>query len=138
MNRKNPPILVYLILLFTVVPLVELALLIKIGQHIGVIYTLLVVLFTGVVGASLAKVQGFLVLKRISRELSMGIMPSDNLFDGALILIGGVTLLTPGFITDFTGFMVLIPFTRKIVKKAIKNKVKKFINSGVDFTNRKF
>ncbi|MGM0442240.1 MAG: FxsA family protein [Elusimicrobiota bacterium] len=130
MRKQRPPILLYLILLFTVIPLTELALLIKIGQYIGVFYTILIVLITGVVGASLARVQGFLVLKKINRELSQGIMPSDHLFDGALILVGGVTLLTPGFLTDFAGFMVLIPATRDIIKKLIKRKVKKHINSG--------
>lgn len=131
MNKRKPPILLYLIILFTVIPLVELALLIKIGQYIGVIYTILVVLITGVVGAGLAKVQGFLVLRRIRDDLNQGIMPADQLFDGALILAGGVTLLTPGFLTDFTGFMVLIPVTRKIIKKLLKSKAKKIINSGL-------
>ena len=120
----------YLILLFTVVPVVELALLIKIGQHIGVGYTLTIVILTGVVGAYLAKSQGFRTLRRIQEDINRGIMPADKIFDGVMILCGGILLLTPGFITDFIGFLALVPLTRQLVKLWLKGKIKKMIAEG--------
>lgn len=129
----------YLILLFTVVPVVELALLIKVGQHIGVAYTLGIVIITGVTGAFLAKLQGLLTLRRIQDDINQGIMPADKLFDGFLILCSGILLLTPGFITDLMGFMGLIPFTRKLIKGWLGRKVKNMISEGrvVTFTSFK-
>lgn len=119
-----------LILLFTAVPLVELALLIKIGQYIGVGYTLGVVIFTGVTGAYLAKMQGLITLRRIQEDVNQGIMPADKLFDGVLILCSGILLLTPGFITDIIGFMGLIPLTRNLFKTWLKRKIKDMISQG--------
>ena len=120
----------YLILLFTAVPLVELALLIKIGQYIGVGYTLGVVIFTGVTGAYLAKMQGLITLRRIQEDVNQGIMPADKLFDGVLILCSGILLLTPGFITDIIGFMGLIPLTRNLFKTWLKRKIEDMISQG--------
>ena len=120
----------YLILLFTVVPIVELSLLIKVGQYIGVGYTLWIVVITGVVGAYLAKLQGLLTLRRIQDDINQGRMPADRLFDGVLILCGGILLLTPGFITDLIGFMGLIPFTRNLFKQWLKRKAKDIISHG--------
>ena len=112
----------YLILLFVLVPIVELALLIKIGQCIGVGYTLGIVIVTGVVGAYLAKLQGLLTLRSIQEEINQGRMPADRLFDGVLILCSGILLITPGIITDLVGFMGLIPFTRNLFKRWLKLK----------------
>ncbi len=120
----------YLILLFTLVPIVELALLIKVGQYIGVGYTLGIVVFTGVVGAYLAKMQGLFTLRRIQDDINQGRMPKDTLFDGVLILCSGILLLTPGFITDLIGFMGLIPFTRNLFKQWLKRKIKDMISHG--------
>jgi len=120
----------YLILLFTAVPLVELALLIKIGQYIGVGYALGVVIFTGVTGAYLAKMQGLTTLRRIQEDVNQGIMPADKLFDGVLILCSGILLLTPGFITDIIGFMGLIPLTRNLFKRWLKRKIEDMISQG--------
>jgi len=120
----------YLILLFTVVPIGELALLIKVGQFLGVGYTLLIVIVTGVVGAYLAKLQGLLTLRRIQEEVNQGRMPADKLFDGVLILCSGILLLTPGLITDLIGFMGLIPLTRNLFKQWLKQKIKNMIAKG--------
>ena len=122
--------LAYLILLFTVVPVIELAILIKVGQHIGVAYTLGIVIITGVTGAFLAKLQGLITLRRIQDDINQGIMPADKLFDGVLILCSGILLLTPGFITDLIGFMGLVPFTRKLIKRWLSRKVKDMISEG--------
>ncbi|MFH1519642.1 MAG: FxsA family protein [Candidatus Omnitrophota bacterium] len=120
----------YLILLFTLVPIVELALLIKVGQYIGVGYTLGIVILTGVTGAYLAKLQGFITLRRIQEEINNGRMPADKLFDGILILCSGILLLTPGLITDLIGFMGLISFTRRLFKQWLKKKIKDMISEG--------
>ena len=128
----------YLILLFTVVPIVELALLIKIGQYIGVGYTLGIVILTGVTGACLAKMQGLLTLRRIEQEINQGRMPADKLFDGVLILCSGILLLTPGFITDLIGFTGLIPLTRNLFKRWLKRKIKDMISDGKVITITSF
>jgi len=120
----------YLVLLFTLIPIIELALLIKIGQYIGVGFTLGVVIFTGVAGAYLAKMQGLITLRRIQGDVNQGIMPADKLFDGVLILCSGILLLTPGFITDIIGLMGLIPLTRDLFKRWLKRKIEDMINRG--------
>ncbi|MFC1643793.1 FxsA family protein [Candidatus Omnitrophota bacterium] len=128
----------YLILLFVLVPIVELALLIKIGQSIGVGYTLGIVIFTGVVGAYLAKFQGLLTLRSIQEEINQGRMPADRLFDGVLILCSGILLITPGIITDLVGFMGLIPFTRNLFKRWLKLKIKDMVSRGEVITITSF
>ena len=128
----------YLILLFVAVPIVELALLIKIGQYIGVGYTLAIVILTGVAGAYLAKMQGLLTLRRIQEDVNKGRMPADKLFDGVLILCSGILLLTPGFITDLIGFMGLIPLTRNLLKRWLRRKIEDMISQGKVITITKF
>ena len=128
----------YLILLFTAVPVVELSLLIKVGQHIGVVYTLGIVIVTGVIGAYLAKLQGLFVLRKIQEDINQGRMPTDKLFDAVLILCSGILLLTPGFITDLIGFAGLIPFSRNLFKQWLKRKAKSMISQGRIITITKF
>jgi len=128
----------YLILLFTLVPLIELAILIKIGQYMGVAYTIGIVLLTGVAGAYLAKMQGLITLRRIQEDINQGIMPADKLFDGVLILCSGILLLTPGLLTDIIGFMGLIPLTRNLLKRWIKAKVENIISQGKVITITSF
>ena len=128
----------YLILLFTLVPVIELALLIKVGQYIGAGYTIAIVILTGVAGAYLAKFQGLLTLRRIQDDINQGRMPADKMFDGVLILCSGILLLTPGFITDFIGFMGLIPFTRNLFKLWLKRKIQDMIDNGEVITVKSF
>ncbi len=119
-----------LLALFVIVPFVELYILIELGKSIGALPTLGIVVITGIAGAALAKHQGLGVWRRIQAELSYGHMPGDVLFDGVLILIGSVLLLTPGILTDITGFILLIPSGRFIVKKYVKAWVSKKLQSG--------
>ncbi len=119
-----------LLALFVIVPFIELYILIELGSRIGVLPTLGIVVITGIVGAALAKHQGLGVWKRIQTELSYGHMPGDVLFDGVLVLIGSVLLLTPGILTDITGFILLIPPGRFMVKKYVKAWVDKKLQSG--------
>ncbi len=120
----------YLILLFTVVPLLELALLLEIGRQIGVFPTIAIVIVTGVAGAFLARSQGIAVLRSVEDELNRGAMPAENIVDGAMILAGGALLLTPGLITDLAGFGCLVPFTRRLLKLWLSKKMKAVISQG--------
>ncbi len=119
-----------LILLFTIVPILELALLIKVGTRIGVINTILLTILISVTGAWLARLQGFLVLAKIQTNLGQGVMPSDEMLDGVLILFGGLLLLTPGFITDSVGLLLLFPATRALLKYFLQKKIKQMLQNG--------
>ncbi|WZL72097.1 FxsA family protein [Clostridiaceae bacterium 35-E11] len=122
--------LLKLILLFTVTPVVELALLFQLNNYIGLGYTLGIVLFTGIFGAYLAKSQGRQILSRIKYEMQEGRMPGEELINGLCVLLGGAMLLTPGIITDTFGFVLVIPITREAVKLYLKEKFRKMIESG--------
>jgi UPF0716 protein FxsA len=108
-----------LLLLFTLVPLVELFLLLQIGQYIGLPSTLGLVLLTGVLGAWLARQQGLRTLTRLRGELAAGRMPGETLIDGVLILVAGAVLLTPGLLTDLLGFALLTPAVRTVIRKTL-------------------
>ncbi|HSA31460.1 MAG TPA: FxsA family protein [Candidatus Omnitrophota bacterium] len=112
-----------MIILFTVLPALELALLIHVGSHIGSLNTILLIIMTGVFGAHLARLQGFIVVRNIQTSLERGEMPTEDMLDGVLILIGGILLLTPGFITDSLGFLFLIPIARKPIKYWVRKKI---------------
>ncbi|MCP4652024.1 MAG: FxsA family protein [Candidatus Omnitrophica bacterium] len=126
----------YLILLFTLVPALELVLLIKVGSYIGLGATIAIVIFTGITGAYLAKLQGLLTLYRIQNDINRGVMPTDKVLDGVIILCSGLLLLTPGFITDGLGFVGLIPFTRNLLKAWFKYKIEGMVNRGQVITIR--
>ncbi len=115
--------LLKLILLFSIVPLVELALLIQIGRQAGVIFTIVLVGITGVIGVSLARSQGFKTVGRIKNNLNQGHLPADDLLGGLLILGGALFLLTPGLLTDIAGFLLVIPYSRKFFVKIVKRKL---------------
>ena len=120
----------YLILLFTILPALELALLIKVGGHIGAFNTILIVIGIGVVGAAVARFEGFRVLKKVQDSLQRGIMPSAELLDGFMVLAGGIALLTPGFITDVLGLFLLFPVTRAGIKWLLRRKFQSMIARG--------
>ncbi|MFO7979407.1 MAG: FxsA family protein [Candidatus Aminicenantes bacterium] len=116
-----------LLLLFTLIPLIELYILIKVGGLIGALNTILIIVVTGITGAYLARTQGFIVIQKINLAMEQGRTPGRELLEGLFILIGGFTLLTPGFITDIMGLSMLLPLTRslyiKIAFKLIQNKI---------------
>lgn len=123
-------LLIRLFLLFTIVPLIELVILLKIDNCLGLGATLLLVLGTGALGAALAKHQGWMIWNRIRQDLAMGIVPSGRLIDGALILIAGVLLITPGLLTDVCGFALLIPPVRERIKRSIRDWFQRKAASG--------
>ncbi len=111
---------VQLFLLFTIVTMTELALLIQLGQIIGPLGTVAMVLITGALGASLARWQGMQTLWKLQNGLGRGEAPTDTLIDGAMILFAGAVLLTPGVLTDLLGFTLLIPQLRDLIKPGLK------------------
>ena len=119
-----------LVLLFTVVPALEIYLLFSIGAQIGGLNTLMVVLLTGVVGASLAKSQGMAILANIQNDLNRGALPANQLIHGLLVFGGGLLLLTPGFMTDILGLSMVFPGTRHILVLYLKTYFEKGIQSG--------
>lgn len=119
-----------LFLLFTIVPLVELYLLLKLGGYIGAAATIGVVIGTGVAGGLLAKGQGLAVLCQARRELDQGKIPAESLFDGVLVLLAGAMLITPGLITDSIGLFLLIPRSRRAFKSWLRKKLEDKISRG--------
>ena len=119
---KKQSIFTKLVLLFTVMPLVELYVLIEIANITSWSHTILLVIGTGILGAYLAKREGRQIISRIQNELSVGHLPGEELINGLCVLIGGALLLTPGILTDIIGFTLIIPVTRIIYKKWLKEK----------------
>jgi UPF0716 protein FxsA len=120
-----------LLLVFTIIPLIELFVLIEIGSRIGSAPTILLLLVTGIFGALLASRQGLSVLQRARQDLSQGRVPANPLLDGIMVLIGGVLLLTPGFLTDILGFLLLIPLTRQSLKGLLLRILRRMMARGV-------
>lgn len=117
---KAATLLFYLLLLFTVVPLTEFVLLSRLSDLVGLPATIGLVLVTGAIGAALARQQGLATLARVQGQMGAGQMPGDALFDGALILVAGAVLITPGMLTDAVGFSLLIPPVRSVIKRLLK------------------
>jgi len=127
--------LLKLFLAFTLIPFIELYLLIEVGVIIGPVNTIGLVLLTGFVGAYLARMQGMQTMLKVRISLQQGIMPKEELVDALLIFIAGVVLLTPGFLTDIAGLLVLFPATRIHIKRYMRAKFDKWIqNQDIHFT----
>lgn len=109
-----------LFLAFTLIPVAEIYVLITVGSIIGTLNTIAIIIITGVIGAYLARLQGMQTLVRIKLDLEQGVMPTSDLVDGLMILVAGIVLLTPGFITDCVGLFLLIPSTRSLLKQYLK------------------
>jgi UPF0716 protein FxsA len=108
-----------LVLLFIVVPIAELAVVIQVGQAIGVWWTIALLIADSILGAILMRHQGRAAWRRFNEALQVGRVPGREVLDGALIMFGGLLLLTPGFITDILGLVLLIPPSRAIVRKVL-------------------
>ena len=113
------PSLLLLFLLFTAIPLVELWLLFQLSGWLGFPATITLVLGTGFAGAALARWQGWQVMARVQEQMRQGMLPAGALGDGALILVAGVLLITPGVLTDLFGLALLVPPVRALVKRAV-------------------
>lgn len=113
-----------LVLLFVAVPVVELYVIVQVGQAIGVLDTVAVMILVSLVGAWLARHEGFLVLRRIQDSVAAGRVPADEMIDGALILAGGLLLLTPGFVSDGVGILLLFPASRAAARAFVRRRLK--------------
>ncbi|WP_456273776.1 FxsA family protein [Bacillus sp. AK031] len=120
----------YMMFFLIVVPALEIGLLILSGQTFGVWATILMIIATGVLGAYLAKRQGLQAIQSVQEQIRFGQVPGDAIVDGLCILVGGVVLLTPGFITDAIGFLLLFPQSRRLIKPFILKVIKKWIDNG--------
>jgi UPF0716 protein FxsA len=106
-----------LVLIFIVVPLVELFVIIEVGQAIGVWPTIALLLLDSILGAMLLRSQGRAVWRRFNEALGAGRVPHREVFDGAMVIFGGALLLTPGFVTDIFGLLLLIPPSRAVIRR---------------------
>lgn len=118
-----------LLAMFILVPLAELIVIVEIGSQIGYFYTILILIVISVTGAALAKRQGYAVLTRIRKDIGQGRMPGDSLIDGALILAGALLLLTPGYITDAVGLLLLLPPVRKLVRSLTRRRIQRAVEN---------
>jgi UPF0716 protein FxsA len=108
-----------LVLLFIVLPIAELYVIIQVGQEIGILWTLALLIADSFIGAALARSQGRHAWRAFNLALAEGRVPARETFDGAMIVLGGAFLLTPGFITDVFGFLLLLPPTRSLLRGLI-------------------
>jgi UPF0716 protein FxsA len=125
-----------LLLLFTLIPIIELYILIEIGGLIGAPNTILIIIMTGIIGAYLARSQGLKIIQKINQSIEQGQTPAKELLEGFFILIGGFALLTPGFMTDIMGLSMLLPLTRFFYKKMAAKLIQNKINTGQWFIHR--
>ncbi len=119
-----------LLLLFILVPVVELFLLIELGKLIGTLATLALIAFTGTLGAFLARRQGMGVLRQAQAEMAAGKLPAGSIVDGVIILLAGAVIITPGILTDALGFLCLIPPTRRMIKTALWRRLERVAHDG--------
>jgi UPF0716 protein FxsA len=111
--------LVLLLILFIAVPIAELAVIIQVGQWIGVLPTIALLIADSILGSMLMRHQGRAAWRRLTTTLSAGRPPAREAIDGALVIFGGALLLTPGFLTDILGLVLLLPPTRALVRQLL-------------------
>ncbi|MFQ5350081.1 MAG: FxsA family protein [Thermoanaerobaculia bacterium] len=119
-----------LLVLFIVVPLVELVLLIRLGKVIGLPATLALIVFTGALGAFLARRQGLAVLDEVRAEMAEGRIPAGPIVDGVIILLAAAVLMTPGVLTDLCGFLCLVPAFRRSLKGYLRGRFERAVRGG--------
>lgn len=120
----------WLFFLFTVVPIVELYILIKIGNVFGALNTVLLLIVTALLGAFLVRFEGIRTFSRMTSNLSQGVVPAEELVDGLLIFVAGVLLITPGIFTDVLALFLLIPFSRTVIKRWLRRRFDRMVSSG--------
>ena len=127
-----------LLILFISVPIIELFLLIEVGKKISWELTVLIIFITAIIGARLTKIQGSQTIRNVQSALRLGKIPHREVLDGLMILVAGAILLTPGFLTDFVGFCLLVPKLRSYLRKFLKNflKNKMIVRTNADFNQK--
>ena len=120
-----------LFIIFIVIPIVEITLLINVGQLIGAWYTVGLVLLSAFVGVNMLRHQGLATLGRAQQKMQRGEMPQQEMIEGLVLAVGGALLITPGFVTDFIGFCCLIPLTRIGFIKIASSRFKDKMSAGI-------
>jgi UPF0716 protein FxsA len=108
-----------LVLLFIVVPIVEIYVIIQVGQAIGALWTIALLVADSILGSVLMRAQGRAAWRRFNEAIAAGRVPAREVLDGVLVIFGGALLLTPGFVTDVFGFLFVLPFTRPLVRRLL-------------------
>ncbi len=129
-HRFSSVMLGRLLLLFLITPVVELALLIRVGEWIGFWPTIALIIATGLAGSFLARREGFSVWRRFNQRFQQGGLPGEELVDGMIILMAGALLITPGVLTDVFGFIGLVPLTRAPLRKLLIRRLKQRLKDG--------
>ena len=111
----------YLLIIFIILPIIEISIFIQVGGFVGTFNTILIIFLTAAVGVYFVRQQGFRTFQKIAVELQNQQIPVQGMFDGLVILVAGILLVTPGFLTDIIGFLGLIPHTRAFLLTVIKN-----------------
>ncbi len=109
-------------LLFVVLPIVEITVAIQVAHHIGGLNTVALLLLFSIAGFWLARLEGFSVLRRIQEQLENRTVPTNELIDGALVFVGGLLLVVPGFVTDALGLLLLFPLSRHMARRGLKHR----------------
>jgi UPF0716 protein FxsA len=130
MRHGVADMLLKLFLAFTLIPVLEIYLLIKIGYFLGAFNTVVVVILTALLGASLARHEGIRTMTRVRESVNRGELPAEEMLDAVLIFIAGIVLLTPGFITDLAGIAILIPNARSWLKRRMRRKFDQWISEN--------
>lgn len=119
-----------LLLIFIIIPMIELAVLIQVGSHIGILWTLALIFITAIIGVRLLKLQGLSTLMRAQQRLAEGGIPAKELAEGFLLALSGALLLTPGFLTDAFGFALLTPGVRMAMAGSVMKMMKPKMMGG--------
>ena len=114
---------IVLFLIFVVVPIIEISILIQVGEVFGLLPTIALVIFTAAVGASLVRSQGLQTLLKAQQKIQRGEQPGQEMLEGIMLAVAGVLLVTPGFVTDSLGLLLLTPLTRKPIANYLLTKL---------------
>jgi UPF0716 protein FxsA len=128
--------LLLLVVLFILVPLVELYVILTVGDAIGAVPTILLLAADSVLGSLLLRAQGRSVWRRFNTALAEGKMPHREVLDGVLVVFGGAFLITPGFITDVVGLLLLLPPTRAVIRRVMVRRLGRRVSVGVTTRDR--
>ncbi len=130
----------WLPVLFVLIPFTELVILLEVGESIGAMSTIGVIITTALIGYALFKHQGFKTWQKVQQRMAQGEMPSQQVIEGMVILVAGALMITPGLITDVLGLFCLLPFTRKLaltfIGKRIAGKLKSHTSSHFYYTEQ--
>jgi UPF0716 protein FxsA len=113
-----------LVLLFVIVPIVEIVVIIQVGQVIGAWWTVVLLVVDSLLGAWLLRREGARAWRAFRQALQEGRWPGDEVAQGAMVIVGGTLLLTPGFVTDVVGFILLIPVSRRVLSRTVRSRVR--------------